>query len=109
VADHPVEFTHRGLVTTRRADATHTWIPHSPFFIDWAGQVLVRKNLALFAVMLEEFDLPTYDQRVNAYDHRHFGLSIDEKDVAHFTFHLSLVQQILTEELNGAVLPWLAL
>ncbi|MGD0059617.1 MAG: hypothetical protein ABSD58_09390 [Verrucomicrobiia bacterium] len=35
-----------------------------------------------------------------AHKHRHFGMIIDENYVLRFQFHSSLVQKILTEDLN---------
>jgi len=71
------------------------------FFIDLIGEVLVRKNIAQFVDVLKKLDATVYDSRVNAHKHRHFGLIIDEKGVLRFQFHISLVQRILTEDLNA--------
>ena len=71
------------------------------FFIDLIGEVLVRKNIAQFVDVLKKLDATVYDSRVNGHKHRHFGLIIDENDVLRFQFHISLVQRILTEDLNA--------
>jgi hypothetical protein len=65
------------------------------------GEMLVRKNIAMFAEMLEKLPPPEYDRRLNAYVHRHFGMTIEEDDRLQFLFHSSLVQRFLIEDLEG--------
>jgi len=71
------------------------------FFADLIGELLVRKNLPVFVDVLKKLDATVYDSTVSKHKHRHFGLIIDEDDVLHFEFHISLVQHILTEDLNA--------
>ena len=73
----------------------------SAFFVNLLGELLVRKNLALFAKMLEQIDVKDYDRIVNCYQHRHFGMTVETDDVIHFQFHISLVQAILVEDIEG--------
>jgi hypothetical protein len=73
------------------------------FFVNFVGDWLVRQNLAQFAGMLAQIDARNYDQIVNGFSHRHFGMLVDEKDVVHFRFHISLIQRILAEDIEGAL------
>ena len=89
----------RGLALNRC-----TWnrnpILRTAFFADLAGETLVRKHLPQFADRLARLEPQEYDRLVNRYTHRHFGLMIDEHDVLQFRFHVSFIQQILTEDLG---------
>jgi hypothetical protein len=70
------------------------------FFANFVGELLVRRNLEKFVVMLDHLDQKIYDQMVNHYQHKHFGLRrISEDDSIRFVFHSSLIQDILTEDL----------
>jgi hypothetical protein len=67
------------------------------------GELLVRKNIAVFAEVLEKLDPKDYDRMVNCFRHRHFGMTVETNDLLRFRFHSSLVQHILTEDLEGVV------
>jgi len=69
------------------------------YFVNLLGEILVRKNIALFAKLLEDMEPKAYDTAVNAYKHRHFGMVIDDNDVLNFQFHISLAQRVLTENM----------
>ena len=71
--------------------------------VNLIGEMLVRKNIATFAEVLEKLAPQDYDRRINAYTHRHFGMTIDEDDRLHFQFHSSLVQRFLIEDLEGVL------
>ena len=75
----------------------------SSFFVNLVGEVLVRKNIAVFAEVLEKLGLKDYDRVVNCFRHRHFGMTVETNDLLRFRFHSSLVQYILTEDLEGVV------
>jgi hypothetical protein len=81
-----------------RSPATRT-----SFFVNMVGEVLVRKNIAVFADALEKLNPQDYDRLVNCYRYRHCGMRVEENDRVRFQFHSSLVQQILTEDLEGVV------
>ena len=86
-----------GMTRNSVARAPMAW---SSFFIDLVGEVLVRKNIGRFADMLAGIETASYDRRVNSFVHRQFGLVIDHDDNRlQFQFHISLIQQILTEDL----------
>jgi hypothetical protein len=73
------------------------------FFVNLVGELLVRKNIAVFAEVLEKLDPKDYDRMVNCFRHRHFGMTVETNDLLRFRFHSSLVQHILTENLEGVV------
>lgn len=70
------------------------------FFVDLLGEILVRKNINMFAEILNDIDPRLYDKTVNGYKHRHFGINTDKNNIVTMDFHISLVQRILTEELS---------
>jgi hypothetical protein len=76
-------------------------LTRSAYFVDWIGELLVRQNIAQFARLLEKLDPGLYDRTVNGYQHRHFGMKIEEGDLLRFEFHISLIQRILTEDLEA--------
>ena len=86
-----------------RTALVRTPATRSSFFVNMVGEVLVCKNIAVFANVLEKLDPPDYDRMINCYRHRNFGMWVEENDVIRFRFHCSLVQQILTEDLEGVV------
>lgn len=83
-------------------------LTYSSFFVDLIGEVLVRKNIHQFAELLALKSPIEYHQTVNQFQHRHFGLCIDERDIAHIRFHSSLIQQILVEDLDSVLMGWLS-
>ena len=84
-----------------RATLVKTGFCRTAFFVDLLGDLLVRKNLAQFAKLLTQVEPKNYDQMVNGHQHRHFGMLVNENDVIQFTFHISLIQTILAEDLEG--------
>ena len=82
-----------------------TPLTRTTFFINFLGEILVRKNIGVFAKMLDEIDAKQYDSTVNCYKHRHFGMYLDEHEVLRFQFHISLAQRILTEEMSDIFTP----
>lgn len=75
-------------------------IAQTVFFANFTGELLVRRNLSDFVTMLDQLDQKTYDQMVNHFQHKHFGLKRSPQDESiKFIFHSSLIQDILTEDL----------
>ena len=75
-------------------------IAQTVFFANFTGELLVRRNLSDFVTMLDQLDQKTYDQMVNHFQHKHFGLRrLPEEESIRFVFHSSLIQDILTEDL----------
>ena len=84
-----------------RVTLVKTGFCRTAFFVDLLGDLLVRKNLALFAKLLTQVEPKNYDQMVNGHQHRHFGMQVDQNDVISLSFHISLIQTILGEDLEG--------
>ena len=75
-------------------------IAQTVFFANFTGELLVRRNLQSFVTMLDQLGQKVYDQMVNHYQHKHFGMRrLPEDDVIRFVFHSSLIQDILTEDM----------
>ena len=74
----------------------------SHFFVDIVGEILVRENIELFTQKLTGLDGKQYDGAVNHFEHRRFGMKI-KNDIICFTFHASLIQDILTENFKDQI------
>jgi len=94
----------RALGLTRNGMAK-TPLTRTTFFTNLMGEILVRKNIGIFAKMLADIESRNYDSTVNCYKHRHFGMYLDDKEVLRFQFHISLAQRILTEEMAEIFAP----
>jgi hypothetical protein len=69
----------------------------SDFIANFLGELLVRENIEEFSVILtNKIDAEDYPQLVNTYEHHQFGMEINGCDLV-FSFHISLLQSILTE------------
>lgn len=69
------------------------------FLVNFIGELLVRENIKLFASIITELDAALYHKMVCTCYHKDFGMSINQKQsVMTFLMHISLVQEILTEE-----------
>ena len=66
------------------------------FFINLVGEYLVRENMSEFMKIIGNLK-DDYHSVVNKYNHKKFGMKII-KDKFIFIFHISLVQNILTED-----------
>lgn len=69
------------------------------FFVNFIGELLVRNNIARFATILTGLDSTIYQKMVSMCGHEDFGMYVDQ-DITTMTFqmHISLAQEILTEE-----------
>ena len=65
------------------------------------GELLVRENIDKFVRILTELK-DDYMPIVNKWKHKDFGL-FTVRDKFHFVFHISLIQNILTEEIKRIV------
>lgn len=68
----------------------------SDFFVNFLGEYLVRENMDKFVRVAEDLK-DDYYSIVNKYEHKKFGMKI-ARDKFIFTFHVSLIQYILTED-----------
>ena len=69
----------------------------SSFFANFLGELLVRENIDQFTPILTNIKDEKYLSTVNGYTHTKFGIKIFQ-DKFIFTFHMSLLQSILTED-----------
>jgi len=69
----------------------------SNYIVDLLGELLIRENLHLFAEYLTGLKTDYYVSAVSQSIHKRFGMKI-EKGLMTFYFHISLVQDILTED-----------
>lgn len=74
-------------------------ITKTGFFVNFVGELLVRSNIQKFSVILTGLDSSLYQKLICASRHADFGMVIDHKwSTMTFQMHLSLVQEILTED-----------
>jgi hypothetical protein len=69
----------------------------SDWFANFIGELLIRENINKFAKIITELG-DDYFKKVNGSNHVRFGNRL-WKDKFIFTFHISLVQKILTEKI----------
>jgi len=69
----------------------------SNFTVDLLGELLIRENLNMFASRITGLKTDYYMSAVSRSIHKRFGMKI-EKGLMTFYFHISLVQDILTED-----------
>jgi len=69
------------------------------FFVNFVGELFVRNNVETFAGILTGFDPKLYDKIICNCKHTDFGMSVNNAErLARWQMHISLVQQILTED-----------
>lgn len=73
----------------------------SDFTANFMGELLIRENMDKFIKSLTDLE-NGYLSAVNKYEHRKFGLKVF-RDKFVFTFHASLLQNILTEDFKKKV------
>ena len=76
----------------------------SNFMIGFLGEFLVRENISTFVEKILEVEPQDFIQTISSKIHKKFGISV-QGNVVTFTFHVSLLPKILTEELRS--LDWL--
>lgn len=75
----------------------------SSFMINFFGEFLVRENISNFVDLSSTVDSQDFIQAISSQKHRKFGISVQGNAVT-FTFHISLLPTILTEDLKS--LDW---
>lgn len=79
-------------------------ILRSTYFANFIGEYLVRKHINKFLKMLLEIDSSEYKKTVCGFNHKNFGMVVCSKSkTIKFQFHISLIQGILTEDLNNII------
>jgi len=71
----------------------------SYFIIDFLGELIIRENLPLFVDKLQEYDINDYMMVIEENGHIRFGFKT-YKGRLYFKFHVSLLKNILTEDLR---------
>jgi len=71
----------------------------STFMMNTIGELVIRENLDEMAQVVLGIAHDDYSDLVNGISHRNFGMQIF-RDKFVFTFHISLLQKILTEDLK---------
>ena len=71
----------------------------SNFVADFMGQLILRDNISRFTNEMMAMQADVFTQAVGSCTHQRFGMSLDiEKHELIFSFHVSLLTEILTEE-----------
>lgn len=76
---------------------------YSEFVVNFVGELLIRENINKFAKILVGLDPYDYPLVVDQYEHKKFGMALFKQDKVIFTFHISLIQTILTEDLKKTI------
>ncbi len=71
----------------------------SEFLANFIGELLIREHLDEFAKVITGLSSESYLTIVNRFEHRKFGMDI-VGDKLVFVFHISLLQNILLEDLK---------
>jgi len=72
----------------------------SYFFVDFLGEFIIRENLKMFADKLQEYDINDYMAVIEEYgSHKRFGVKTYKGRLI-FKFHVSLLKNVLTEDLR---------
>jgi len=74
----------------------------SEFMANFIGELLIRENINRFAEVLTNIDPDMYSNLVDRFEHRRFGMDI-VRDKFTFIFHISLLQNILLEDVKRKV------
>ena len=70
----------------------------SVFGAKFLGELLVRENIDQFADIITSLG-DDYDSVVNRWEYKRFGIELDKENIS-FSFHISLVQSILNEDIE---------
>ena len=71
----------------------------SRLIIDCMGELLIRENLSMFVPYLTAMPQENYVVAVGKSHHNSFGMSV-RKEAMVFSFHISFLQKILTEDFS---------
>lgn len=71
----------------------------SYFIIDFLGEFIIRENLVLFIDKLKNYDINDYMIAIEDGNHKRFGVKTHKGQLI-FKFHISLLKNILTEDLR---------
>ena len=74
----------------------------SDYMANFLGELLIRENVSEFSKLLMTIKADDYHQVVNGFEHRQFGMEVVRNRFI-FSFHVSLLQTILTEDFKEKV------
>ena len=94
-----------GISKGELAAGSPATIIRTRFFTDFVGELLIRNNIDEFVRhMAEQANPDQYLMLVSKTRHDHFGACIlEEEEAIRFQFHISLLQQILSEDINRMI------
>lgn len=72
----------------------------SNFMADTFGEFLVRENIKMFIKLISSMKTEDYIQSVSSKTHKRFGMNLEYQTLT-FKFHISLFQNIITEDLKN--------
>ena len=72
----------------------------SSFMINFLGEFLVRENINKFVELTSKVKPQDFIKEIASKIHKKFGVTI-QGDLIKFTFHISLLSKILTEDLKS--------
>ena len=72
----------------------------SNFMADIFGEFLVRENIGMFVKLISSMKTDEYMQSVSSKVHKRFGMNLEYQTIT-FKFHISLFQNIITEDLKS--------
>jgi hypothetical protein len=75
---------------------------YSNFIVDFLGELLVRENISTFVELISSLENENYFDVMNKCEHKRFGMRF-EKGLFIFSFHISFLQRILTENFKHKV------
>jgi hypothetical protein len=75
----------------------------SDFVVNFIGELLVRENIDKFTKILMGVERDEYESLVNRFEHRKCGVQVFS-DRFIYSFHISLIQKILTEDFKRETL-----
>jgi hypothetical protein len=75
---------------------------YSDFMANLLGELIIRENLNDFASILTDINSDIYPSVVERFEHLRFGMDINKNKLI-FSFHLSLLQDILIEDVRKKI------
>jgi hypothetical protein len=72
----------------------------SRFILNFIGEFLIRENISEFIPLIKEIPHEIIIDEINFKNHKNFGSSIMSNGYMIFSFHISLLMEILTEDLK---------
>jgi hypothetical protein len=77
----------------------------SNFMADFMGEYIIRENINVFLDKLIRLNHINYSNVVNKLEHKRFGMKVNKVNkTLSFRFHISLLENILTEDFKYKVI-----